>query len=273
MNIERFIIEIYCCIEEKLRGIKLRSRGFAPKLTDAELITMEIVGHLTHQNCTEWIYNYFKTHWQDWFPKLGSRANFMKQSYNLSLVKQRLITDIFATNSILHIIDGLPLPICKYARSNRCRSMQDMASYGYCAAKDEHYYGLKSHIMIDTKNLITFVTLTSASTDEREVLHNLCGTVSGHVLGDKGYISQEKQAILKKNNIEIHTLKRQNMQDNRSRNSRKFISKTRKLIETTFSILTETFDIAHTKARSVHSYASKIASKILAYNFKILLKS
>jgi hypothetical protein len=34
---------------------------------------------------------------------------------------------------------------------------------------------------------------------------------------------------------------------------------------TTFSILTETFDIAHTKARSVHSYASKIASKILAY--------
>ena len=67
-------------IEEKLRGIKLRSRGFAPKLTDAELITMEIVGHLTHQNCTEWIYNYFKTHWQDWFPKLGSRANFMKRS-------------------------------------------------------------------------------------------------------------------------------------------------------------------------------------------------
>ena len=128
-------------------------------------------------------------------------------------------------------------------------------------------------MMIDDKNFITFVTLTSASTDEREVLHNLCGAVSGHILGDKGYISQEKHAILKKNNIEIHTLKRQNMQDNRSKNSKKFISKTRKLIETTFSILTEAFDIAHTKARSVHSYTSKIASKILAYNLKILLKS
>ncbi len=33
---------------EKLRGMKLRSRGFAPKLTDADLITMEIVGHLAH---------------------------------------------------------------------------------------------------------------------------------------------------------------------------------------------------------------------------------
>jgi hypothetical protein len=234
---------------------------------------MEIVGHLTHQNCTEWIYNYCKTHWQDWFPKLGSRANFMKQSYNLSFVKQRLMTDIFPAKSILHIIDGLPLPICHYARSNRCRSMQDMASYGYCAAKDERYYGLKAHMMIDDKNLITFVTLTSASIDEREVLHNLCGTVSGHILGDKGYISKEKHALLKNNNIEIHTLKRDNMQDNRSQNSKKFISKTRKLIETTFSILTESFDIAHTKARSIHSYASKIASKILAYNFKISLKS
>jgi hypothetical protein len=47
-------------IEEKLRGIKLgrvnnicphalRSRGFIPKLSDAELITMAMVGHLPYQ--------------------------------------------------------------------------------------------------------------------------------------------------------------------------------------------------------------------------------
>jgi hypothetical protein len=37
MNIEIFIIELYCRIEKSLAGIKLRSRGFPPKLTDAEL--------------------------------------------------------------------------------------------------------------------------------------------------------------------------------------------------------------------------------------------
>jgi hypothetical protein len=52
---------------------------------------------------------------------------------------------------------------------------------------------------------------------------------------------------------------------------KKFISKTRKLIETTFSILTENFDIAGIKARSIYSYASKIAAKILAYNFQTIL--
>jgi hypothetical protein len=34
--------------------------------------------------------------------------------------------------------------------------MQYMASYGYCAAKDEHYYGLKAHMMINEKNLRVF---------------------------------------------------------------------------------------------------------------------
>lgn len=271
MNIDTLIIEIYCRIEKSLSGLKVRRRGFAPKLTDAELITMEIVGHLMHQNCTEWIYKYFKTHWQNWFPALGSRSNFMKQSYNLSQVKQHLLNHLFPPKSRLHIIDGLPLPICKYARSYRCKSMDQIASYGYCAAKNEHYYGLKAHMMIDDQDVITFVTLTSSNVDERDVLENLCGIISGHILGDKGYISKEKQDILSENNIQIHTLKRRNMDDDNPKYIKKFIAKTRKMIETTFSILTENFDIARTKARSIYSYTSKIAAKILAYNFQILL--
>ena len=42
-----FIIYVYCCVEDTLSKIsiqKLRTRGFAPKLTDAEVITMELVG-------------------------------------------------------------------------------------------------------------------------------------------------------------------------------------------------------------------------------------
>ena len=48
-------------------------------------------------------------------------------------------------------------------------------------------------MMIDNKNMITFVILTASNVDERGVLVNLCDAVSGHVLGDKGYISQEKK--------------------------------------------------------------------------------
>ena len=47
MPVEDFIIYVYCCVEDVCRTIvtqPLRSRGFMPKLSDAELITMEIVG-------------------------------------------------------------------------------------------------------------------------------------------------------------------------------------------------------------------------------------
>ena len=47
MSVEDFIIYVYCCVEDICRTIvnqPLRSRGFMPKLSDAEVITMELVG-------------------------------------------------------------------------------------------------------------------------------------------------------------------------------------------------------------------------------------
>lgn len=50
MSLENFIITVYCLVAESMenlmQGKKLRQRGFLPKLTDAEVITMEIVGNI-----------------------------------------------------------------------------------------------------------------------------------------------------------------------------------------------------------------------------------
>nr|MBS0019712.1 hypothetical protein [Gammaproteobacteria bacterium] len=52
-------------------GVKLRTRGFAPRLSDSEVITMEIVGELLGQEGDEAIWKYFRRHWAAWFPALG----------------------------------------------------------------------------------------------------------------------------------------------------------------------------------------------------------
>jgi hypothetical protein len=48
MPLEDFIITVFCWVEEHLEALigdhRLRQRGFAPKLTDSEVITMEVVG-------------------------------------------------------------------------------------------------------------------------------------------------------------------------------------------------------------------------------------
>jgi hypothetical protein len=69
---------------------RLRSRGFAPKLSDSEVITMELVGEFLGIDTDQGIWAYFCWPWPAWFPGLGSRATFAKQAANLWLIKQLL---------------------------------------------------------------------------------------------------------------------------------------------------------------------------------------
>jgi hypothetical protein len=71
MSVEDFIIYVYYCVEDTCRTIvdqPQRSRGFMPKLSDAEVITMEIVGEFMGKDQDKGIWRYFRNHWHDWFP-------------------------------------------------------------------------------------------------------------------------------------------------------------------------------------------------------------
>ena len=72
MPIDEFIITVFCWVElglEKVTaGVKLRTRGFAPRLSDSEVITMEIVGEFLGYEGDEAVWEYFKQHLAAWFP-------------------------------------------------------------------------------------------------------------------------------------------------------------------------------------------------------------
>jgi hypothetical protein len=93
-----------------------------PKLSDAEVITMEIVGEFMGKDHDKGLWHYFRNHLLDWFPHLGSRANFAKQSVNLWDLKRcmqdHIAWQIGAMDDSIHLVDGFPTPICKYARAS-----------------------------------------------------------------------------------------------------------------------------------------------------------
>ncbi len=146
---------------------------------------MEIVGEMQGHSTDAAIWRYFDDHWRHWFPNLGSYGNFAKQCSHLRWIKEYLLQRLFPPTSDLHIIDGVPIPICHLARSSRCRSLTDHTAYGYCAAKDEHYFGLRGHPVINDAGYIVHCTYTPANVDEREVLENLRDVFRGMLLGDK----------------------------------------------------------------------------------------
>ena len=171
MSIDDFIISVFCLIEDELKkiliGKKLRQRGPQPELRDSEVITMEIVGEFLGIDCDKTIWEYFKRHWFHFFPKIPDRSNFVRQAANLHAVKrllqESLATGLNAFGDALHIIDGLPMPICKFARAHFSQNFKGEATYGYCATKKERYYGFRGHIVISSTGVITAAAFTKAN--------------------------------------------------------------------------------------------------------------
>jgi hypothetical protein len=91
MDRDTFIINIYCLVVEIYRSvtnnIKLRKAGFAPQLTDKEVITIEICGEYFKLHTDKDLYNYFSSHYRHFFPTLTDRVAFVRQAANLWQIK------------------------------------------------------------------------------------------------------------------------------------------------------------------------------------------
>jgi hypothetical protein len=70
----------------------------------------------------------------------------------------------------IHFIDGFPTPVCLVKRAPNCQRFEGEADFGYCASKEQTFYGLRSHLLVDFHGTITCFTLTNASENERVAL-------------------------------------------------------------------------------------------------------
>jgi hypothetical protein len=82
---------------------------------------MEIVGEFLGIDTDKGIWMYFKNNWLELFPKLRDRTTFVRQAANLHIVKQKLQENLAKAlgtfSNSLHLIDGFPMPVCKFASS------------------------------------------------------------------------------------------------------------------------------------------------------------
>ncbi len=272
MPTENFIIHVFCLVEKYLDDVihePLRKRGPAARLSDSEAITMEIVGEFLGFHEDKAIWQYFAQHWKDWFPGLGSRKTFVKQMANLWRVKETLQTviakDLLAFEDNIHLFDGFPMPVCHFRRAGFSRIFRGEANYGYCATKDEKYYGFKGHLVISMSGVATRFTVTEANVDERDVVPELTDDIQGLLIGDKGLIRPELTEELKNKGIDLQTPLRSNMKDNRPRWFVRKIVSVRRLVETVIGQLSDRFQIEKIRAKKLWHFLRRVTRKILAH--------
>jgi hypothetical protein len=193
---------------------------------------------------------------------MTSRSTFVRQAANLWSYKQelqqRLATNLGGFQDSIHLIDGLPIPLCCFSRAKGCRLFPGESDYGYCAAKKETYYGFHGHLLISAVGVRSGFTLTPANGSEKEALWDIVAGIRGLMIGDKGYISSQLQMELSKQAINLQTPKRSNMKDTRSKNLVRLLNRFRRLIETVIGQLCERFNFEKVRARDMWHLTSRL---------------
>ena len=282
MSEEDFIINVFCLLEDEYQkqvgNQPIRQRGFAPALSDSEVITMETVAEFLGIDTDKGCWRFFKKHYSHFFPALGSKANFAKHASKLFAVKlllqEPIAVRLGAKSECLHFCDGFPMPVCHFRRANFSQVFKGEACFGFCAAKKEPYYGFKGNLLIDAKGVISGLTLTQAHIDERESLWDILEGIKGNLIADKGLIGKDYQAqVYQHTGIVLHTAVRDNMQETRSPAFIQWLKSKRRLVETVIGQLTERFHIEKVRARKLVSLINRTARKILSHTLACFINA
>ncbi len=280
MDRDTFIITVYCLIVEAYQTVKekypIRRGGFSPALTDQEVITMEICGAYFKLHLDKDLFEYFQSHYKEFFPNLRDRPAFIRQATNLWQVKtaiwQLIVERSGQSETPVQVIDTLPLPVCTYTRACRDRCFKTFADYGHCAAKKLDYYGFKLGLRVSALGMITHFPLLNARAHDVNHTNALVEGFGGLCPADKGFIDPFRQPLLlERYGVKIVTPAKSNMSEAHPRALRRFCSRIRKIVETVGSHLTERFAIGMIRVHDIWHFQHRLIRKILAHTLMVFL--
>lgn len=278
MSRDHFIIWIYCLVCTYYESVTQvqpvrRAGGFAPKLTDAEVITMEICGEYFQLQTDKAIFDYFQYHYQHFFPRLTNRTLFVRQAANLwqikSLIHQRVVESCGQHPADWQVIDTLPVPVCKTSRAKRSGFRQVEVDYGYCAAKREYYYEFKLGIRVSPLGMIVHYPLLPARPHDIPFLEELVCEFQGNLVGDKGFLDEWRRQQFLLQGVSVFTPPRRNIKNGNGWNDT--FAQFRKRVETVGSQLTQQFGRQRLKLRSGWHLRHRIIRKVLSHTFCVFL--
>jgi len=283
-DLDSFIIAVYlivCDCYQQLFPHGVRERGFTPELTDEEALTLGLVGDYLGLANDKAIYHYFRRHYQEWFPTLQDRTLLVRQWANLWVVEQLIWQAILraagAPDDPYQFIDTLPVPICAQKRAQRRRIFRGdfllEPDYGYCEAKDWHYFGFKGALRLSSQGFIVQAALVSARPHDSQHLDTLLAEVpAGTLIGtDKAFVDPDRQAELEQQHgILLRTPRKKNMEPSPF-DLGPLGQRFRRLIETVNSQLTERFQVQRLKVRHGWTLLAKWYRKILAHTMCVWL--
>jgi hypothetical protein len=247
--------------------------GIAPKLSDAELLTLAVMQALLgHANETGWL-RYAGEHLCHLFPYLPGQAGYNKRLRKSAVQLQAMIrllasdTDVWADDTWL--IDSTPVECGRSRTTVQHSNLAGFAGYGYCASHSRYFWGLRLHLVCTPTGLPITFALANPKADERDVAIDLFDTepalLAGRqgqtIIADKGYASAEFERRLAEHGIELVRPARAN--EPRRRGAPQ-LRRLRQIIESVNNTLKAQLSLEDHGGRSVQGVAVRVLQRLLA---------
>jgi Transposase DDE domain len=182
--------------------------GIAPKLTDAELVTLAVMQALLgFTSESRWL-RFARAHLRHLFGYLPGQPGYNKRlraaAGLVTAVTRVLAADTSLWTDDVQLVDSTPVE-CGRSRETAKRSdLAGWAEYGYCASHSRYFWGLRLHLVATLGGLPIAFALTGAKADERQILLGifdagpaLVASRPGQILiADKNYYGASFEASL-----------------------------------------------------------------------------
>jgi hypothetical protein len=247
--------------------------GIAPKLSDAELLTLAVMQALLGFAAEARWLRHARVHLTHLFPYLPGQAGYNKRLRRSSTQLQAMIrllatdTDVWADDTWL--IDSTPIECSRSVPTTKRSQLAGWAGYGYCASHSRFFWGLRLHLVCTPAGLPITFAVANPKLDERDVAidmfdHDsslLADRAGQTIIADKGYASAEFERRLADHGVE---LVRPARTDERPRRGARQLRSLRQIIESVNDTLKGQLSLEQHGGHSPQGITVRILQRLLA---------
>ena len=269
------IDDFTCVYEQKLAHHLLpatvgsRHSVNKPVISLSEMMTLEIVYHLSGCKCFEYFYRQEVLHGSlhAYFPAAPSYNRFVE-------LKPRMLAALICYLHCLRLgrliglyyADSTALKVCHNRRIHQHRVFSGSAKTGQCSVG--WFYGFKLFLVVNGlgEMVQAFVTPGNVSDGATATLKRLFKGLTGFAFADKGFVNSKAFPILFEQGLKLITSIRSNMKNKLVILHEKMLLKKRGMIESVIDILKSVCNIEHSRHRSALNMIVNTYAALCAYS-------
>jgi len=154
--------------------------GIAPRLLDAELLTLAVLQALLgFTSEARWL-RFARKQLRPLFPYLPGQPDYNKRlrksTATLAWLIQTLARDTSVWADDVWVADSTPVECARSRETVKRSDLAGFAEYGYCASHSRYFWGLRLHLLCTLHGLPVGFALTGAKADERHTLLDILTT-------------------------------------------------------------------------------------------------